>query len=478
MASIVPRMAARLRSTGAGWALIGAMLLALAAVAPWLRVPLVRAYYAGDFHIQLGWGPRGVLPTYATVCLALAGVFALRAITAWLSHGEWASSIPWRRSLTARTCIAMALISLSVSLLFVYQFTLVDFVSVTRMIGQYDQSSLIRPMFGYTLPQTIQPLAPFQMSGETPADRLGALIEFVLSSTPNIGLFLPVLGSLVLLVGAYRRRQAALANIADPEHSLPRRYVALLVVSLFAVMLLLRAPAGLVCQWFGVQSVNSGSPQAALNWFQRATTLTPTLQDLPTFHQEYGEAQYLAGAQNTLDAGLYLAQQYRDMVAVDQAVTEDMLLAQRYPGNPQVTLDTTLSLEQSIVNQTNQALLPADNEQRTRYSQIAGMVYLNQSAMPSIDELLQVSPNNLYGHYLRGRILYAQGAFEPAAVEFDTVLTLTSDDSTKSSAYTFLAFCADGLGDYTSGRAYLAKAENLDSGYYNTTARQAASGLH
>ncbi len=47
-----------------------------------------------------------------------------------------------------------------------------------------------------------------------------------------------------------------------------------------------------------------------------------------------------------------------------------------------------------------------------------------------------------------------------------------------STAYTYLSFCETNLGNYAEGRALLIKAVNLDYGYYNAIAREAASGLH
>lgn len=472
-----------LKVSGAQWALPAALALALAGILPWLSVPLVRTYRAKALAINVGWGPSHGVLNYEVLCLALAALVVLRVLGAWWADFGPPARLPFVRPLRVRTCLALSALALSVPLLYIYQFTMVDFRTVEMIVDQENQSSLVYSIFGYYLPGPLLSFAPFQLYDATPNDRFGVLVRLVMSSAINPGLPLLFAAALLLLVAAFRLRRPPATEIATtaeaPVARAPRwHYIALGVLGVLAAAALCRAPAGLACQWLGNQALDAGNPATALHWYSRAQRLDPGLLDLASFHQERGQALYLLGQDTTLDEGLYITQQYRTLGAYQQAWLEDQRLLQRDGDSPALHADMILSLEQLSQQQISVYALPFDNEQAANTPVVATSTASNDSALPWLNQLLQLDQGSLYAHYMRGRILFAQQAYQPAAEDFQGILSLTTDGEMKSSAYTYLAFCAVDLGDLTSGRAYLKDAENLDSGYYNTIAREAASGLH
>lgn len=300
---------------------------------------------------------------------------------------------------------------------------------------------------------------------------------------------MPLLATLLLALVSYSIRRLVLRRMdttsATPpapggsSHVTYRRWLLPIAAMSFGLFLFARGPVGV---WFheqGKNALDAGNYQSALVWFKRAKSLLPALDALPSFHAERGEALYQLGNTNTLDSGLYLTQHDRDLGAYTQALAIDEQLAQQYPGDALINHDTVISLKLllfSFAGSVN-AQLPPDAAALVIQSQLVAYASEDQ-ALPYLNELTQRQPDGVFAFYLRGRINFAQGAYESAEADFQQAIRLSTDREMLSTSYTYLSFCHTALGDYTGARTLLLKAVKLDDQYFNTTAREAASGLH
>jgi tetratricopeptide (TPR) repeat protein len=226
----------------------------------------------------------------------------------------------------------------------------------------------------------------------------------------------------------------------------------------------------------GRQALAEGDYALAEGRFDRAAALDSGLAALPGIHQERGAALYFLHRNGDPDVGLYLAAQDRTSGDLDQAWLVDNALLRQYPRATPVLYDSLLTLELLAETNTRVAVTPADSEASIQEPALA-LAAVNR-ALPWLDQLLQLQPTSIYGHYLRGRTLFAARSYELATRDFRALLMLSTSTDLQSNSYTYLAFCRAGLRDYPGERSLLQQAIWLDPGYYNTTAREAASGLH
>ncbi|HST89297.1 MAG TPA: hypothetical protein VLJ14_13055, partial [Ktedonobacterales bacterium] len=70
------------RTAGTLWLSLAGCALALAGLAPWLNLPLIRSWGGLALPLDLGWGPRIGAVNYGTLALAAAAVFWGRALLA------------------------------------------------------------------------------------------------------------------------------------------------------------------------------------------------------------------------------------------------------------------------------------------------------------------------------------------------------------------------------------------------------------
>jgi tetratricopeptide (TPR) repeat protein len=470
-----------LLAAGVIWPSLAIALLLLACVISWISVPPIHSYGGWELAIDLGWGVQSKLVSYGLLSLLIALICLGRTLAAFDWKGYWFDhSAPWRpRPLRPRSLLAMGWLATVPSLLFLFQFLLADLHLTTMLADQENLSLLIRQHLGYRLASQRLPMRPFQISSATLDDRLGLLIQLA-----NLGVLLPLIGGVFCLYGAYqarRKREISLrARLYEGgvarTRSIWRRPAFWIAASILGLILLGRAPAGLVYEYFGRQALIAGQYQTALDLFSQAQALNPALDSMASFHQERGEALYRLHYQANLDVGLYLAASYRKAGALDQAWLQDQSLAQRYPHDALLQQDMAVTLEALIEHNTSVAQLPVNEEAAQQNPQLP--IKITNKALGWLDKLLQLEPDNLYAHYLRGRIYFATHTYELATRDFEDTLTLSTDRDMQSAAYTYLAFCRAGVGDYVGERSFLEKAIELDNGYYNTTAREAASGLH
>ena len=514
-ATSAARIAGALVACGLVWPTLSATLLVVASATHWLVVPLIRTTSAWALPINLGWGQSvylsyGMLTVVLAVALLVFAVYSLRDLN-WKALA--AGAAPARR-LSWRALALLTLGGLLTPLLFLFQALFVDMRLITTLAAQENDHLLIALHLGYKIAPQHFKLIPFEVQTATPLDRLTLLAQ-----SAGVGIVAALLVGLPCLYGLYlvwraewsaRRAtqrletQALGAASADdqdnasdeqgassrgwaPVDGRARWRVALVIAALVvAVALVGRAPVGVFCEYLGTVSIESGDYTSALNWLSAAQTLDPSLTDLPDFHQQRGEALYESGSRSGMDVGLYLAAQYRTLGALDQAWQQDQALYARYPGTPVVIQDITLTLEaEAEVNtrvpytyDTNTTPQPLRQDALQPIGNANATATAVDQALPWLNRLLALAPNNVYGHYLRGRIFLTTHTYDAGASDFQSVIALTRDKDMLSAAYTYLAFCRAGQGDWVSERALLYHAVELDHGYYNNTAREALSGLH
>jgi tetratricopeptide (TPR) repeat protein len=442
-------------ATGAIWSFLALVALLLAGSVSWIGVPLIQTTGSWAWPVDVGWGITNRIFSYGLLCLLAAGLcLGYTLVAAW-------------QPLRSYTLMLLGCLATAILLLFIWQFALVDLPQVSALAAQENQSLLIRGHLGYALAPQLLPMSPWHVLIATPGDRLILLVQLA-----QPGILLPLVAGLLCFGGAWTRRQDARAS----KHRWYRR-AGWIVLGLGVIVILGRAPTGLFIEHQGQQALAQGNYHAALDRFSQAVAITPTLATWPAFQQERGAALYLLGQTTNRDVGLYLAAYYRQLGALNQAWLEDETLARADPQDPLVRQDMVQTLEQ-LAQRDVGAALPITNMQAVQHPQIALQTRALDRALPWLDALIQVQPDNLYAYYLRGRIFFTAHAYELAAQDFQTILSLSRDSEMQSASYTYLALCRAGLGDYASERALLKKAIQLDSGYYNTTARETASGLH
>jgi tetratricopeptide (TPR) repeat protein len=464
-----------LLETRAIWPLLAAACLIAAVALPWVRIPLIGATGALGLPLELGWGIHASVLSYGLLCLLIAAVCCAMGMLALLPR---ASGRALGRPLPLRSplLIMLGALALAIMALYVFQALLADFRLVGVWADQENQSLLIRYHLGYSLPRQLRTLQPFQVQTATVTDRLLLLVQ-----VSTIGILLPALAGLLCLYGAWLARSDAGAeprSSVETERTRRLRRITLVAAVAVGVIILARPPAALAAEKLGQDAVTGGDYAAAFDRFDWAERLNPTLTAFATFRAQRGEAQYVVGARTSEDASLYLAGQYRTQRSYLLAWGADFPLLQAHPDDPVVRQDTLLTLERIIESSTNVGLTPVDDEAAFRNPTVILKTEQVDSSMPWLDALLRIEPSNVYARYLRGRTLYALHAYELAGQDFQAILAVSHDAYARSAAYTYVALCRGGLGDYAAERVLLQQAVELDDGYYNTTARQAASGLH
>ncbi len=518
------RLANALLPTGAIWLYGAGLLQVVSLFTPWIQVPLINAWSAWLLPIDLGWGFRSGVISYGVLVAMLALFFFWRGAQVT----DWRAIAPiGRRSgyvMRPRRLLWMSLLAIAPSLLFFFQALFVDYSLMAALQDDETQYLLLTRHLGYTLLAQHFPLPLFQFTVNGVTDRLTMLVELA-----GTGFVMPVLSAVLCLIGAYFLRpdafsplvgsfgaarvdrpdeaQPLLASLRAPRPALARpsapaappqsastdeppaesddlvdwrRWRGWLIAAAVVVGLLIfgRAPAGLYAKSLGLAALNQGYYQTALNDFNVAATLNPTLTDLPEFDEERGQALYMLGDKNTLDAGLYLAAQYTIIYAPNQAWGVERELLRLYPTNQPLIYVTDRTLATLIERNTQVAITPTDNEQEALNPQVAISVATVDNALPWLDRLLLVQPGNVYALYMHGRVLYSARSYESAGSDFFALAHESHDANMQSAAYTYIALCYAGLNNFSAERSYLQLAVGLDHDYNNTTARTTASGLH
>src|SRR5579875_1315904 len=516
------RVAVALTRAGALWPTLAAGVLLAASLNSWLIVPLEQVYGPWGLAVNIGWGETSLI-SYGL--LTVVAALALLAIPLWnlrsLNWRELPQGAAPTRRLTTGAQVGLLLIALAPVALFLFQMLFVDMRLLETLAKQENDYLLIALHLGYSLDSQRFKMIPFLITVGTPQDRMVMLLQLA-----GFGPELALLAVLPSLVGVYLAWRAAhderrmwlaqalkgangaaldddidesedadaLEDIADSLETTTDRQrlmwrwrVALIAAAVLVGLIIFgRAPAGLLFEYLGSQSFASGDYVGALNWYSSAQTLTPTLDDSLAFHTMRGEAQYELGQRSGMDVDLYLSDQYRLLGSLDQAWQVDQTLYALYPHTPVVIHEMMLTVEAQAelntrvpyTNGSDASPAPLRQDALHTIHDANKSVTAVDQALPWLNELFTLDPNNVYAHYLRGRIYLAARAYSLAASDFQSVVFLSHDDDMLSAAYTYLAFCDAGQGDLVHERLLLLHAVELDYGYNNNTAREALSGLH
>ena len=478
--------AARLGRTvwaaGIGWPLIAAVVLVVGAFQPWLGVPLIYQATSWQLPLDFGWGIHSGLLSFGLLTVVLALGFIVRLVLA--VDGRYLGfAARWVRPLRSRTLVGLGALCFALPLLVLWQYTMADLHQMALLASYENQSLLIQKHLAYHFPAQHIPMLPFQVDVSSIGARATLLYQLA-----GPGIYVALLAGVVCWYGAFALRHqthssTGITDAANNEGLLRNPRLWWVLGGVLALIIFGRAPLGLWFEHQGQNSMTMGNYATAQQQFAQAQAVNPALTMLPSFHQERGAALFHQQQTQDLDAGLFLAAQYRAVGALDLAWRTDQSLMQQYGKQDSIVQDSVTTLEMLAERDSNTGLTHDQRVALARYpldalpnaSQVLPTIAV---ASTRLDALLAIQPNNVYAHYLHGFILYATHMYDPATQDFQEIQNLTSDRNMQSIDMTYLAFCRAGDGDNAGERSLLQKAVALDYGYYNTIAREAASGLH
>jgi tetratricopeptide (TPR) repeat protein len=267
-------------------------------------------------------------------------------------------------------------------------------------------------------------------------------------------------GALLLLISS------RLFPVPVRTRSVKKRWATMCGGGLILLVLLGRAPMAIICNYQAQRLLALGNYAKALNWLDRAGKLNPSLNQLPSYHIERGQAWYfLYPNQPTADSQIYLAAFYRqqkDFLAAHQ----QLLAARQCAPTDQWILDELAVTLERLAEMPH----PLNGAPNLRVNR-------EESSLSWLYQLSQADPRNVYTHYMIGRIEYDLRDYNECEVQMLAVLNLEQSESIESSAYTYLGLSHFGQGHLVAGRQNLLNAEALDPSYRNNTAREEMSGL-
>lgn len=452
---------------------VGALLLVLAGLRPWLAIPLIGERTAWDIPVRIGWWSAPAYGSYATLGDALAALLCLRFVLAM--SGE-----KWR--IHTRTFVRFGCLAGALPVLFAIQFTLLDMHDAVIAAMQERESLFIQGHLGYSIAPQLLQLAPADIQPDSLIGRSVLLVQLL-----REGALLPLVVTLLYVgVAYYISRRSIAAFTADPprpsRRSVSKRVqVGVVVLALIGLALIAKAPAGLVAASLAAQASDSADYPQALQLIDMAVWLNPSIELLPSTHVLRGEIFFhnsngrLAGSP---DIALYVAAQARATNRADLAWQADQVALQEAPQQAAVQLDSLTTLETMIEQSIDNTALPTSTDSSLSSVTLASSLNKGQQVLPLLARIRQLNPEDVYSSYLSGRIRFASHQYTRAAQDFESVLAHTHDPDMRSTAYTYLAFCEAANGNDVLARVLLLHSVELDRGYYNTTAREALSGLH
>ncbi len=430
-------------------ALTGCFLLC-ASIMPWLKDPLGDVYCAWQLPVYIGWSSHASFLNYGLLCLSCS-LYVLLFI-----HPDWQL---WkrRRSGSVHSHKITRFVPLIPVLLFVFQYLCADISAMALLANHELQMLLIQQQFGYQGTIQLIMLNPLTLSTST----LWARLQLLLNCTSYGPLFLC---TIAWLFPGHRRPQ--LPQPCSISSGKKRNWV---VSCCFAALLLLfvRAPAGMICEYIAKEELTVGNYNQALVLLNSARFFNPEFEQVAYYHVEQGQAQYfLSPGRLTTDSRVYLAETYR--IQGDYLDAYQQLLApwHVYPTVPWLADEIDRTLESSL------------EFRRPLRRMVTNRINADDTSLPWLHVLIMVDPSNSYATYVTGRIHYDLHNYRGCIADMSTLLQTNSKDNIRSSAYTYMALSETGLGNYATARLLLFKAISLDPGYHNNTAREELSGLH
>ncbi len=317
--------------------------------------------------------------------------------------------------------------------------------AMTLLAQHKIQLLLLEQHFGYSAAVDPIPLNPFLIDTSTFESRLALLVDQV-----QIGILLPCVSAWIL-IDAHR-----FVTRRPKVHSRSKRGIVALYGACCLVFCLLcgRGIAAMSCDYEARSLLSIGNYTQALTWLHVASTLNPEFEQASFYHIERGRAlYYLAPNQQTDEVRLYLAWSYRNDGDYLDAYQELLAAWQAQPTTPWIIDEMSITLEslaESPKPLTNSSVFSTGN---------------GESALPWLHVLEQVDSSNVYAIYVNGRIQYNLHNYSASQTAMSKIIQMSSDANIRSSAYTYMALCDDGLGNYTMARALLFKAIQLDPNY-------------
>ena len=459
---------------GRSWALYRVIMpgaaggiMLIASLAPWLLYPTGERFLAWQLPVDIGWQLHSAIFNYGLLCLSCACYVFFTTYMAWQTLLQTERSVetldgPFKTVCPIAKYTNMAtFLCLLPSFLFLLQYLFIDMQSVAALTRGELQLLLVKTHLGYGVADQFVPIQSLAFHPLNFSERLGLLLDHI-----SIGLFLPLLSTLILL--SERILQSKGIIIADHRKGGKRslRFTFMILLSFLVVIVLGRGPTALLCTYQAERLLSVGDYNAVLQWLDTAHVLNPSLDQLAVYHIERGQAWYfLHPQQPNLESRAYLAAYYLQQDDLLSSYQELMETRQQYPHTQWLTDEISLSIERLAELST-----PLKGQQIERLNN-------DTPALSWLDQLEQIDPTNIYAHYAIGRILYDAHDYSDCEVQMRSVLALNTLNDVQSSAYTYMALSKIGQGEYIVAREYLFKAQDLDPEYRNNTARQDISGL-
>lgn len=418
---------------------------------PWSGDPWGRVYTAWQIPLDLAWGFHIAWLNYGLLCLLIAG-YAL--LVAWMN---------WRPlrggSFLAQQHRMVGVCCFLLPLLYGLQFLCGDVAEVHQFALHQAQVLLIQQHFGYSVGALRVHMEPLALDSSTLRTRIELLINLF-----EPACLLPALSGWLLV---YSCRFFT----TPPRPNAKSRWMAGLWLPGSVLLLLIcgRGPLALGCEYQSQQLLAAGDYRTALRWLDAVAYLNPELTQTTLYHLERGRANYfLHPTQLDDDSRFYLVEVYRSLGSYAQAyqtlAVDDALPSQKL--SPWVQDEYSL-----LLTELAESAHPLQGTMTSRTGN-------DTAALPWLHLLLEIDPDNLYAHYMLGRIGYEQQNYVDTQLQLQAVLQLSRNNDIQSSAYTYLGLDEANQGAYSDSRRLLFQAIALDYRFCNNTAREALSGLH
>lgn len=429
--------------------LVAGSVMLCASLLPWLHDPLGLTYSAWQLPIDIGWQFRTGMFNYGFLCCCCA-LFAFIIACAHWKPFPGSHYFAERYSFSGMICLFPIL-------LFLFQYLCIDMNAMTLLAQHKIQTLLLEQHFGYNVSVDRIPLDPFLIDISTFEGRL-----LLLANQVQIGIVAPCMSAWILIDA-----RRFVLHVPKATFRSKRGLVALYVACCLGLCLLFgRGISAMFCDYEARTLLSTGNYTQALKWLKYASTLNPALNQASFYHIERGRAlYYLSPNQPTSEVRLYLAWSYRREGDYLDAYQQLLAAWQVQRNTPWIINEMSITLER---------LAESPKPLNDSSIFISGNA---ESVLPWLHVLEQVDSSNVYAVYMNGRIQYDLHNYSASQIDMSKIVQMSSDSNIRSSAYTYLALCDDGLGNYSSARALLFKAIQLDPNYNNNTAREELSGL-
>jgi tetratricopeptide (TPR) repeat protein len=445
---------------------IAGVLMLVSSIFPWFNDPVGTPLTAWQIPVDLGWQLRFEALNYGTLCTCCALYIFFVSRQAWSVYQARRNADPSGLIMTSQIsptrCYRQAgLLCLIPSLLFLFQFLVVDMGMIAEITGNQIQLELARSHFGYASAPEFIPILPFSLHQLHMTGR-----ATILSDQAGIGLFMPVICTLIMLMARSFLSRSQLIIAALPQFMRRRRRIMLCGAVLLALILLGRAPAALASEYQAEHMLNIGNYANALSWLDRAQLLNPSFDMLPEYHIKRGQALYFQHPRKPdVESKTFLGNYY---LTQNDVYTSYQVLKNVWNTYPHTTwLRDEMSLTLAQLAETRNPLKGIKQLRLIR----------DEPALPWLDEILSIDQNNFYAQFTAGRILCELHNYAACEAHMRMVLNINKSFELQSAAYTYIAISKFGLGDFSNAREYLYKAQDFDPTYHNNTARQYMSGM-